>query len=411
MGERRGNLPGLVHRSRKSEQPVTPKVLSPRLSPKGRHFPTVDGATLSRLHSPVGRLSTEERKGGYRSPTIRLKQDLLARLKELRTCGDPPGIKAAHNLYSVMSILSQEPGYYREEMQLVCRALQKVLYCPKAAIPDHIWHFIYARDVEMILEPEGQVPYCHLAGFLVAYAESVLGKERNTKELVRTTEERLEDVIKAKEQEIAEFRKQLEAMTGSQQPLAKELVRAAEDMEKMQEEAKIYQTRLRKMEDKYEAVKVTLRDDMRLIADLDKKVKMLNQTALEASNALETLEIAHQSLIQDHEALIDNHQHSLTCINQLTKRCETLQEDKRKLEEEIYRLQVRAAAGFEELTPRPSFAVIYEALGTDPPAVTRTEEQIKALEKLVKTIQRKTSRPRFTRKAPSPDSRDSTPKS
>ena len=399
-------MPGLVHRSRKSAQPVTPKVLSPRLSPK--HFPTVDVASLSRLHSPIGRLGTEERVSGYRSPTIRLKQDLLARLKELKTCGDPPGIKAAHNLYSVISTISQEPGYYRDEMQLVCRALQKVLYCPKAAVPDHIWHFIHARDVEMILEPEEQVPYCHLTGFLLAYAESVLGKERNAKELVRETEERLGDVIKAKEREIAEFRKLLEEMTGTQQPLAKELTRAAEDVGKMQEEVRVYQTRLRKMEEKYETVKVTLRDDMRLISDLDKKVKILNSTAFEASNALEALENAHQILYGEHAALVDSHQHSLTCLNQLNKRCEALQEDKRRLEEEVYRLQVRAAAGFDELTPRPSFAHIYEALGAEPPTVTRTEEQVKALERLVKTLQSKASRPRLTRKAPSPDS---TPKS
>jgi chromosome segregation ATPase len=165
------------------------------------------------------------------------------------------------------------------------------------------------------------------------------------------------------------------------------------------------------MEEKYEAVKITLRDDMRLIADLDKKVKMLNKTAFEASNALETLENEYQSLLSDHSKLVDDHQHSILCLNQLTKRCETLQEDKRRLEEEVYRLQVRAAAGFEELTPRPSFAGIYEALGTEQPIVTRTEDQVKTLEKLLRAIQRKASRPRLTRKAPSPDSRDSTPKS
>ena len=165
------------------------------------------------------------------------------------------------------------------------------------------------------------------------------------------------------------------------------------------------------MEEKYEAVKITLRDDMRLIADLDKKVKMLNNTAFEASNALETLENEYQSLLSDHSKLVDDHQHSLLCLNQLTKRGETLQEDKRKLEEEVFRLQVRAAAGFEELTPRPSFAGIYEALGTEQPVIPRTEDQVKALEKLLKAIQRKAARPHLTRKFPSPDSRDSTPKS
>ena len=220
----------LPHRSRKSDHPFSPKVLSPRLSPSSGHFPTVDVATLSRLHSPVGRMATEERQGGYRSPTIRLKHDLLSMLKELRACEDPPGIKAVRNLYCVVSTLSQEPGYYREEMQLVTRALQKVLYCSKAAVPEHIWQFIYARDVEMILEPDSQVPYCHLTGFLLTYIENILGKERNAKELVKETETRLMAVIREKEAEIAENKRKLEDMTGTQQPIAKELARTVTEV-------------------------------------------------------------------------------------------------------------------------------------------------------------------------------------
>lgn len=215
----------LPHRTRKSDHPFSPKVLSPRLSPSSVHFPTVDVASLSRIHSPVGRMGTEERQEGYRSPTIRIKHDLLSMLKELRTCEDPPGIKAVRNLYSVVSTLSQEPGYYREEMQLVTRALQKVLYCPKASVPEHIWQYIYARDVEMILEPDSKVPYCHLTSFLVEYVESILAKERNGKEIAKETENRLKAVIQEREAEIEDYKRKIEDLTGTQQPISKELAR------------------------------------------------------------------------------------------------------------------------------------------------------------------------------------------
>lgn len=172
--------------------------------------------------------------------------------------------------------------------------------------------------------------------------------------------------------------------------------------------------RLAKMEEKYEAVKITLREDMRMIADLDRKVKMLNQTAMDASIALETLEGEHEHLKADYLTLMDNHKHCVVCLSQQTKRCEGLEEEKRKLEEELYHLQVRAAAGFEELTPRPSFAQIYESLGTEaPPPPTRTSQHISTLSKLILATLRRVPRTRLTRKMPTPgpDSQDSSPKS
>jgi hypothetical protein len=85
----------------------------------------------------------------------------------------------------------------------------------------------------MILEPDSQVPYCHLTGFLLTYVENLLGKERNAKELVKETENRLIAVIREKEAEIAEYKRKLEDLTGTQQPIAKELARTMTEVSDM----------------------------------------------------------------------------------------------------------------------------------------------------------------------------------
>ena len=51
------------------------------------------------------------------------------------------------------------------------------------------------------------------------------------------------------------------------------------------------------------------------------------------------------------------------------------------------RLRVRAAAGFEELTPRSSFADVYELLGTEKPTFDRTRDHITEITRQIRSLQ------------------------
>ena len=157
------------------------------------------------------------------------------------------------------------------------------------------------------------------------------------------------------------------------------------------------------MEEKYRTVKVTLKDDMRLINDLESKVKMLNNTAMDASRALQSLETEHQSLLQGHMELRDEYKNCLVRVQQMGKRLEVVEEEKRQAEEQTYHLKVRAAASFEELTPRPSFVKVYEVLSVEPPSFPHTEEHINEVARQIRNFQIRMNpspRPRPTRKQP-----------
>ena len=169
------------------------------------------------------------------------------------------------------------------------------------------------------------------------------------------------------------------------------------------EAVKLYQNRLDKMEEKYRVAKVALKEDLRLINDLEGKVKLLNTTAVEASNALETMENEHRNLLQNHMTIRDEYQSCRLRITNLEKKLDSSDESKRVLEGEIYRLKVRAAAGFEELTPRPSFSRVYELLAMDKPPFPRTEDHLTELCKQIRSLQLRASpstRLRITRKSP-----------
>jgi len=75
------------------------------------------------------------------------------------------------------------------------------------------------------------------------------------------------------------------------------------------------------------------------------------------------------------------------------------------VEEEVYHLRVRAAAGFEELTPRPSFSKIYEMLGVETTPKQCTDEHIQELTRQIRSLQLKLTqspKPRVTRKLAAP---------
>lgn len=227
---------GLSKFSRRSRnlRPVlsSSQPLSPKLSPSTTQLPTVDTGNVSRLISPRYGVSWdgERKQRSFRSPTMQMKQELLGMVKELRQTEDSPSIKSVHSLSSLVSTLSQEPGYYQSEMQLISQTLNKVIYCPKSSVPESIWQYISARDVEVVVDSVGWIPYCHLTNYLLSYIEIMWKKDKHYKEIIKETEEKFADLMKMKDEEIEKYQEKIEKMAGNQQPIQLELKRVVSEV-------------------------------------------------------------------------------------------------------------------------------------------------------------------------------------
>lgn len=413
MGERKILLPALE--SRKSLRDSSDS--SHKFTPRTQRYAGGEWARLTQTHSSRWVKGVKEEEDlqsptSYRSPTIQTKHEILLQLKELRHSPTHLTIKHAKALCQVLQTLSKEKGYYSEEMTFIVLQLQRVLFSKKDDIPTSILQYIYSKDVEVMLQEDGLVPYFYLTSFLYRLIEQFSDKERDTDLHIKQLLEDNERKMLEKDREIADLQDKIDVLKEGLKPIEKKLRETEEENEKLQGSNKAFQLRLEKMEDKYRTAKVALREDLRLISDLESKVKMLNATAMDASNALSSLEDQYQALEKAYLALQDECRNLVQRLVQMEKKLEGVEEEKRKVEEEIYHLKVRAAVGFEELTPRPSFSKLYETLGSEVPPGQRTEAHLQELNKQIRVLQVRLSqsqKPKFTRKMPQPEGRNRSP--
>lgn len=412
MAERKMTLPALE--SRKGIKEVLGTALKDtalRGTPRAQRYAGLDLGRLTQTQSSKW-LKTSREEGelpppssSFRSPTIQIKHEILLQLKELRSSSSKLTIKHSKSLCQVLHTLSREKGYYSDEMAFIVQQLQRVLFCHRDDIPQAVLQYIYSKDVEVMLQEDGFVPFFYLTSFLYSLIEQFSTKEAEMEGEMRTLREKYEGKVREKDLEVLDLQGKIGVLKEGLKPVERKLKETEEENEKLHGNLKGFQQRLNKMEEKYRTAKVALKEDLRLISDLESKVKMLNSTAMDASNALGVMEEEYQALDKAYLAMQDEYRNLGMKLVQMEKKMEGVEEDKRKVEEEVYHLRVRAAAGFEELTPRPSFSKVYELLGVESTPKTRTEEHIQELTRQIKSLQLKLAqspKPRVTRKLPVP---------
>ena len=382
-----------------------------RGTPKAQRYTGLDLGRLTQTQSSKW-LKTAREEGdfpppasSFRSPAIQVKHEILLQLKELRSSPAKLTIKHSKSLCQVLHTLSREKGYYSDEMAFIVQQLERVVFCHRDTIPAGVLQYIYSKDVEVMLQEDGQVPFFYLASFLYSLVEQFSAKEAEMEGEIRVLTDNYEGKMREKDQEVHNLEGKIGVLREGLKPVEKKLKETEEENEKLLGNLKGFQQRLNKMEEKYRTAKVALKEDLRLISDLESKVKMLNSTAMDASNALGVMEEEYRELEKAYLAMQDEFRNLVVKLVQAEKKMEGVEEEKRKVEEEVYHLRVRAAAGFEELTPRPSFSKVYEMLGAEVPPKPRTEDHLQELTRQIKSLQLKLAqspKPRVTRKLAAP---------
>lgn len=412
MAERKMVLPALeTRKSGKETVGVTLRDAGLRITPKAQRYAGLDMGRLTQTQS-MKWMKTSRDEGefshpasSFRSPTIQTKHEILLQLKELRPSPSHLTIKHSKSLCQVLHTLSREKGYYSDEMTFIVQQLQRVIFCHRDDIPAAVLQYIYARDVEVMLQEDGLVPFFYVTSFLYSLVEQFSDKEAEMERQMKGLTESYEDKMREKEREVLDLEGKIDVLKEGFEPVERKLKETQEENDKLLGSLKGFHQRLDKMEEKYRTAKVALKEDLRLISDLESKVKMLNSTALDASNALEALEEEYKLLEKAYLTMQDEYRNLVQKLVQMEKKMEGVGEEKRKVEEEVYHLRVRAAAGFEELTPRPSFSKIYEMLGVETTSKQCTEEHIQELTRQIRSLQLKLAqspKPRVTRKLAAP---------
>lgn len=122
---------------------------------------------------------------------------------------------------------------------------------------------------------------------------------------------------------------------------------------------------LGRVSEKYRTYKHALTEDFAQIAGLQKKLQAMQKSSQENESTYRALADDHKQICEAYNQLRDNYDNIAEKLTQTLKRNERLLVDLRTAEDEAIRLRERAAAGFEELTPRGSFSEVYRSLGLE----------------------------------------------
>lgn len=329
--------------------PIPRSLSSLRLSPRQVESISTTRAKAKSLR-PVPRVQPETR--GFRSGTLGRKLGIAVELKagiEHRSRW-----KKTELVFGMIEKLASEEGRYKDEMQLIVHQLRTDLFTPLLALPPALQALIQAAHLEGFLSP--LVPFYAVAEVWAQHCATLEERWGKSQERYGGERESAEKLISEKDHRIAELERKVQVLeqpkdevsplallqTQMQQTLSEasqsrqQLLQAHYNLESLTEELAIKADLLRSLNDDFNATRKKLREAEDTLADWGQKLQRR----------------------QDKVRMLKLH-----CAEAISKwkltnaRAAGLEERLKTVENEAISLRERAAAGFDELTPRPNWSL------------------------------------------------------
>jgi len=155
-------------------------------------------------------------------------------------------------------------------------------------------------------------------------------------------------------------------------PISDENERLKAELRAMQEKYERLKVQKKEGDSKLVSVMACIKEDNKIISDLqDKNRKQvdLNHLLSEEHNVLQQ---SFNELNQKYISITSSYASLLAKLKQAYQRHQDYEDRLKEIEEENYRLNMRAAVGFDDLTPRPNMQILFQELEKPYPSKSTT---------------------------------------
>jgi chromosome segregation ATPase len=351
--------------------------LSPKLKPSRLSFghisPILSKASISirsrgNISSPTNIKSyqlPETASPRYQSSVNKIRHDLTILLKDLNSAG--AFFQKAKNSCKALELCANEEGIYQKEMMIIFKSVRESIFKEKIEVPEEILSNIYENHTEVILDNK-EIPFFFIAESALLLLENRKKSEENLRNELSTLK---------KGKKYSEYLQELHKKKGKIENLQKKIQMDCE------EPLKIRDKTIKLLEEQLGNSAKQVTNLNKQLETLEKECsKLKNQTTLhrvklnEVEAEKDAISATNDELKRNVEELYkeiaDSHadklKFKLGFEKSILKLMETSQREKnlelvnQRIVENNSELSVKAAEGFTNLTPRPSFSGIDELL-------------------------------------------------
>ena len=333
--------------------PIPRSLSSLRLSPRPLESISTVRAKAQSL-KPVPRAQPGSKQRGFRSGTLDRKLGIAVELKAGLERGSR--WKKTELIFHMLEKLAGEEGRYKEEMQLIAHQLHTDLFLPWLSLPPSLQAFVRTAHLEGFLSP--LVPFYAVAE---AWAQQCASLENQ----IRTSEDKLQLQIQEKDKSLQEKDSKIAELHAKvtlleQKPKDEISPIALLQSQLHQTASEAVHTRQQLLQAQYSLE--SLSEELSIKADL---LKSLNEDFNTTRKKLwEAEAIMAQWRVKLERRKDKARKLKLHCAEAIGKwkmangRAAGLEERLKSVENEAISLRERAAAGFEELTPRLNWSLL-----------------------------------------------------
>lgn len=129
------------------------------------------------------------RSTNFISDSLRNKWDVLSMCISYRNGKDlDPTLIMISSIMKGLEILSQEPGKYKEEMELIVNQLKGCVYSTRDKIPTYLQEEIFELYTDTVISMDNSVPYFYLYEALLSIYERYRVKVNIQQDLIKELE-------------------------------------------------------------------------------------------------------------------------------------------------------------------------------------------------------------------------------
>ncbi|CAG9318314.1 unnamed protein product [Blepharisma stoltei] len=339
---------------------------------------------LSNLNSPSSAKESGISTQRFQSESMKTKHELITILKSLNEDEFKPSLKRIRAAYRALELCASEDTLYQKEMKAISAEIYKALFIEKEKISKDAINHIYENHTDCLIDNK-DLPLFYVVESLNELYMNAANKNLYLENLATAkAKEFFADIMK-KDQDLKDLKEEFEnyklnAKSNNEHIISK----LEEEKSRLLNENIRNKGTLDELISKMSDFKDQMYKSKKTIKKLREKeekflstIKSLNATIIMQENHINQLSEENNKMKEMAEVYLGR-------LSFFNKEKDELEERLRIAEEKNINLSVRAAEGYESLTPRPSF----EALnGIMTIKKGPTNEKVKQLIKWIKEHQ------------------------
>ncbi|CAG9332639.1 unnamed protein product [Blepharisma stoltei] len=344
---------------------------------------------LSYKNSKTECLSDRNSTKSFSSTVLKTKLDLVLALRNLFDDDKEPKrtLNRIKMIIKALEILSNEDGKYKDELKRIVEEIRNAIFINKGEVEEDVLEYVYESYPETITDLDGLIPFFYLYPLKLKKKDT---KEYFTIETVNKIKENCKLEIDKLKEEIEKLNGKIELHDKENEKILEENSKYKAELDQKTKENFILLNKVSVLQHDIIGLRYNADEDNRIIVDYQKKSKISDELMQKLNSDYSALNRNYDELKKTHDTMTHGY---ATILYKLKQSYETQEDLERQISELIEKnsaLSVRAAAGYEELTPRPNLEPIFSFLEVEIPKGSTIEKTNEILKEVKNKIRKRT---------------------